>query len=473
MNGLSRISAFGLALLISTLAVAQNAEPTAKAVQEERGFFSRLFGGGDSKPAERAETSRPAAESSSPAAVPAASQSSGPSAPARAEPEAKAVPQVAKASVPVSLAGSAGDPYQILKRADESRGNLQGIAWNVEIEANERGRTDTMLYDIKARGFNISGINIAPPKSKGQKLLMLDSNMWFHKPGLSKPIPISLRQKLMGQASYGDVASTNYAEDYDATLLPDETVEGVDCYVFDLKARNSKTTYDRIVYWVDKERLVGGEGGLLHAVGQALQVGEHAVRQHGEYQWRSPSLHFRDRHLRGIDERRRHHPEHEQAEARATAGLHLQYQPVHEVSPPVWSAPACGDGHGRRARHCLRDTERSILAHLGSMPQGYSTKYGRIRIWHGWQRWQGWRIVWDWHCLWRAWRSRREWRVRTSFPSWAGSSRAWPMSWRAVSIRVSTSWPTPWSRKRRSRPSTPTTPPRYRATSGCSTRGRT
>lgn len=86
---------------------------------------------------------------------------------------------------------------------------------------------------------------------------MLDSNMWFHKPGLSKPIPISLRQKLMGQASYGDVASTNYAEDYDATLLPDETVEGVDCYVFDLKARNSKTTYDRIVYWVDKERLVG------------------------------------------------------------------------------------------------------------------------------------------------------------------------------------------------------------------------
>ncbi|ACO79116.1 hypothetical protein AvCA_29490 [Azotobacter vinelandii CA] len=257
MNGLSRISAFGLALLISTLAVAQNAEPTAKAVQEERGFFSRLFGGGDSKPAERAETSRPAAESSSPAAVPAASQSSGPSAPARAEPEAKAVPQVAKASVPVSLAGSAGDPYQILKRADESRGNLQGIAWNVEIEANERGRTDTMLYDIKARGFNISGINIAPPKSKGQKLLMLDSNMWFHKPGLSKPIPISLRQKLMGQASYGDVASTNYAEDYDATLLPDETVEGVDCYVFDLKARNSKTTYDRIVYWVDKERLVG------------------------------------------------------------------------------------------------------------------------------------------------------------------------------------------------------------------------
>lgn len=264
MNGLSRISAFGLALLISTLAVAENTAPSAKTAGEDgRGFFSRLFGSDDDdKPAERAATSLPApveskAPAASQAASPPASQLSKTSAPERTEPEAKAIPPVAKASTPTPLASSAEDPYQILKRADESRGNLQGIAWNVAIEANEKGRTDSMLYDIKARGFNISGLNIAPPKSKGQKLLMLDNNMWFHKPGLSKPIPISLRQKLMGQASYGDVASTNYAEDYDATRLPDETVDGVECYVFDLKARNSKTTYDRIVYWVDKKRMVG------------------------------------------------------------------------------------------------------------------------------------------------------------------------------------------------------------------------
>ncbi|GAB3473573.1 outer membrane lipoprotein-sorting protein [Azotobacter salinestris] len=260
MKGLSRISAFGLALLVSTLAVAENTEPPVRAVQESsRGFFSRLFGSDDDdKPAERAAAPRPApAQIKTEAAPRAASEPPAASAPVRKEPEPEAMPQVAKASMPTPVASSGEDPYQILKRADESRGNLQGIAWNVEIESREKGRTDTMLYDIKARGFNISGLNIAPPKSKGQKLLMLDNNMWFHKPGLSKPIPISLRQKLMGQASYGDVASTNYAEDYDATRLPDEVVDGVDCYVFDLKARNSKTTYDRIIYWVDKERLVG------------------------------------------------------------------------------------------------------------------------------------------------------------------------------------------------------------------------
>lgn len=154
-------------------------------------------------------------------------------------------------------AAAAPSSYEILKHADEARGNLAGVSWKVELESNENGRSESMVYDIKARGFSVAGINLEPPKSKGSKLLMLDNNMWFHKPGLSKPVPISMRQKLMGKASYGDVASTNYAEDYEATRLPDETKDGVECYVFDLKARNNKATYDRIVYWVAKDRLLG------------------------------------------------------------------------------------------------------------------------------------------------------------------------------------------------------------------------
>lgn len=147
---------------------------------------------------------------------------------------------------------------QILKRADESRGNLEGISWEVVIESMERQRTtDTLTYDIKARGFNISGMSLAPPKYRGNKVLMLSTNMWFYKPGLNKPVPISQRQKLMGNAAYGDIASTNYAEDYTASQLPDTVIDGEDCYVFDLKSKNDKTTYDRIKYWISKERLVG------------------------------------------------------------------------------------------------------------------------------------------------------------------------------------------------------------------------
>jgi hypothetical protein len=147
---------------------------------------------------------------------------------------------------------------EILRAADEARGNVEGVSWNVTLETTDQQRvTDTLVYDIKARGYNISGTSQAPPKYKGNKLLMLNTSMWFYKQGLSKPVPVSQRQKLMGDASYGDIASTNYAENYEATPLPDDTVGDEDCYVFDLKAKTDKTTYDRIRYWIAKERLVG------------------------------------------------------------------------------------------------------------------------------------------------------------------------------------------------------------------------
>jgi len=39
--------------------------------------------------------------------------------------------------------------------------------------------------------------------------------------------------------------------------MADQVINGEACFVFDLKAIGKKTTYDRILYWVSKERLVG------------------------------------------------------------------------------------------------------------------------------------------------------------------------------------------------------------------------
>ncbi|WP_440962544.1 outer membrane lipoprotein-sorting protein [Massilia sp. GER05] len=146
----------------------------------------------------------------------------------------------------------------ILRAADEARGNVDGLAWRVAIESSENDRVkDRLVYDIKVRAFDFAGVSLEPPKYRGNKILMLNTNMWFYKPGLSRPVPISQRQKLMGDAAYGDIAATNYADNYSATRLPDELVNGEECYVFDLKANIDKVTYDRITYWVSKKRLLG------------------------------------------------------------------------------------------------------------------------------------------------------------------------------------------------------------------------
>ena len=148
-------------------------------------------------------------------------------------------------------------PYQILQEADKARGNLGGIVWDVGIDSIENGRNTAMTFNVQARAFDIIAQTIAPPKNKGNKILMLKGNMWFYKPDLSKPTPISQRQKLSGNAAYGDIAATNYAEDYEPTALPDEVLNDEDCYVFSLAAKSKKTTYDKITYWVSRKRLVG------------------------------------------------------------------------------------------------------------------------------------------------------------------------------------------------------------------------
>jgi len=161
---------------------------------------------------------------------------------------------------------------RILRRADESRGNLEGITWTVDLKAVRNERTNSNKYIVKAREFDILAENLAPPKSKGNKFLMLKGNMWFYKPGLSKPVPVSRRQKLLGLASNGDIASTNYADDYEPTLLGEEAVDGEICYVFDLKSKDNKTTYDRIKYWISKDRIVGVKAEYFTVSGKKFKV---------------------------------------------------------------------------------------------------------------------------------------------------------------------------------------------------------
>ena len=163
------------------------------------------------------------------------------------------------------------DILHILHRADQARGNLEGVTWEVAVESIENTQTQSVTFEVKARGFDLFGDVLAPSKSKGNKLLMLRGNMWFYKPGLSKVVPISRRQRLLGNAVYGDIAATNYAEEYDATPLTDDMVNGEDCYVFDLKTKGKNSTYDRIKYWISKARVVGVKAEYFTVSGKSFK----------------------------------------------------------------------------------------------------------------------------------------------------------------------------------------------------------
>jgi len=162
-------------------------------------------------------------------------------------------------------------PKEILHRADESRGNMEGVEWDLQINSVESDRKQNRRLIVKSRRHDFFAIIKEPPKARGQILLNIDQNMWFASLSVRKPVPVSPRQKLLGGASYGDIAATNYAEDYDATTSGEEMVNGEPCYVFDLKANKKSVTYDRIKYWISKKRFVGVKANYFTVSGKEFK----------------------------------------------------------------------------------------------------------------------------------------------------------------------------------------------------------
>lgn len=148
-------------------------------------------------------------------------------------------------------------PEEMLIKSDEARGNTSGFQWEIVLVSVENQKTQKRILELKSKNYNSVVRFLSPAKMKNRRVLMVDRNMWFIKPGLRKPVPISPRQKLMGSASNGDIASTNYAGDYDIVKVENIFYNGQDCFVFDLKGKNKKVTYDRIKYWISKKDFLG------------------------------------------------------------------------------------------------------------------------------------------------------------------------------------------------------------------------
>jgi hypothetical protein len=183
---------------------------------------------------------------------------------------------------------SESSALEILKQSDAARGGgLPGVTWNVRATAVDGARLREQELVVKADADNSLVEFVSPPKVKGQKMLMVNENMWFIKPGLRKPVPISARQRLLGQAANGDVAATDYAGDYEPTLLGEERVDGEPCYILELVASSTAVTYDRIHYWVSKSRRVGVKAEFFTVSGKLFKSARFDYGNRIEYEGRS------------------------------------------------------------------------------------------------------------------------------------------------------------------------------------------
>ena len=171
------------------------------------------------------------------------------------------------------LCYAAVDAMSLLKEADQARGGVaKGVQWQVKLDSTEDGEVTSTTYIVRAKASNAHVKVIEPARSKNELMIFNDRTIWFFKPSLRKPVAISARQKLSGQAANGDIASTNYARDYSGTIVGEEKVDGEDCYLLELKSIAESSSYDGIRYWISKKRKLGLKSEFLSLQGKTMKI---------------------------------------------------------------------------------------------------------------------------------------------------------------------------------------------------------
>lgn len=146
----------------------------------------------------------------------------------------------------------ADDAAMLLAHTDAYRASMNSFSIDVDLTNHEGAKTETSKIRVYGRGSDRSVVEfLAPATDKGRYLLMLRDAMWIYLPSASRPIRISPLQRLMGQASNGDVARTSFTVDYHARSASEEDVDGRKAWALELEAKDPGLSYKRVRLVID------------------------------------------------------------------------------------------------------------------------------------------------------------------------------------------------------------------------------
>ncbi len=176
------------------------------------------------------------------------------------------LPKLAVATLFVALgftAHAAPTAQAILAASDAVRNPDKPFALTVALVEYKNGRqTDGNTLNVYSKAEANSGqfrslIRFVAPVRDANKLMLKNGNdLWFFDPSSKASIRLSPQQRLLGQASNGDVVTVNLAKDYKAELAGEEAVQDGErkerkAYKLNLTGVAPDVTYNRIEMWID------------------------------------------------------------------------------------------------------------------------------------------------------------------------------------------------------------------------------
>lgn len=154
--------------------------------------------------------------------------------------------------VVLSAQAATPDPDGLVSAADAIRFPTHPFQIQIRVTSTGRGGEKTHEYQVLQKGHENSIVRtLAPASEKGQVMLMKGPDLWIFMPQVSQPVRLPLSQRLTGQVANGDLARANFAGDYKARFIRDETIDGTPCVVLELTAARKGVTYHRVMYWIE------------------------------------------------------------------------------------------------------------------------------------------------------------------------------------------------------------------------------
>jgi len=152
------------------------------------------------------------------------------------------------------LKASEAQVQQWIIKADSYRSPFTSGEFNTSLTLYKNSsKVETSKFFVQLNEQGDSRVTMLDKRSKGQKVLLTDRAMWLYIPRTRKAIRITPMQRLMGQASYGDVSSLNWQHEYqwDKSEITEQTINEQKSRCFMVKAIRKSATYRTIKLCLD------------------------------------------------------------------------------------------------------------------------------------------------------------------------------------------------------------------------------
>ena len=157
----------------------------------------------------------------------------------------------------VGLGAAAAEDVKVkamLREADGYRLAMESGRVDTEVRSFKAGVLDkTRTYVVYLKPGRRSLVLFKSASERGQKMLMLGDDYWLIMPTSQRPLRITAMQKLLGEASTGDIATMTWADDYDGQQVGVESIDGIACLKLDLHGQRKGVSYPRIVLYLAKK----------------------------------------------------------------------------------------------------------------------------------------------------------------------------------------------------------------------------